>query len=98
MKILVGGHGAVASHHRLERGAQPSIVNSVGEEQPSLCWHGDGPERRDKDTLQCGQRECVNILGVDISDAKEGPESVFSSRLEVHTESPPCRGIHLQVE
>lgn len=61
-----------------------------------LAW-GMG-QRKETDTLQCEQRECENILGVDISDAKEGPENVFSSRLEVHAESPPCRGIHLQVE
>lgn len=33
----------------------------------------------------------MNILGVDISDAEEGPENVFSSRLEVHMGASTCR-------
>lgn len=44
-----------------------------------------------EDTILKAQGETVNTLGVDISDPKEGPESVPSPSVWESRQSPPCK-------
>lgn len=51
-----------------------------------------------EDTILKVQGETVNTLGVDISDPKEGPESVPSPSVWESRQSPPCKGTYLQAQ
>lgn len=104
MKILSGGHGAVASQHRMGKVSQPSIVNRVGEDQPSL-WgmsHKEGTSSmeeimRERHSTKWAGQECEHFGCGHFGCQGRTRKYIFSFCLEVESLPWGGGGLYMQI-